>query len=671
MALPAAAVAAYFYYFIGRHFSPLQRRALALLRFLALSLLAVLLLRPLLEKTEMHREKPLLLWLDDRSQSILAHDSAEVLQWYQDTLPRLLAPLREKYRLRRYGFGAELGGTDSGFSASTTNIATALRTAQGRHFGEPVAGMVLVSDGIYNRGTDPRYLADGLPYPLYTLGMGDTTARRDAALGLLRYNEIAYQGNRFPVEIPIQAQGYAGSQAELRLRRLRDDKVLYRQEVNMDRNSFFQLKKVYLEAPKTGVWRYAVELDTMPGEAQTVNNQRRFSVEVLSTRKKIALVAPRPHPDLAAIRRALEGVLSYRVALFSPPAEMPSDSLFDLYIYYNPSREILRANQGRPRPFLLWAYTPEALRAADALLPGQWQPRGNEGEKVQAYGAPDFAQFTVPEATQQALPTWPPVQTRYGRWQPGPASHVLLWQRIGQVNSDRPLWLFGENAGQRYGLFLAGNVWRWRLYAYRQKERHAQFDRLLQQAAQYLMAKNIRDRLQVEAPVRVSRQESWHLRARLYNAAYELVNRVPLELRLRSDEGKAFRYRFTRRNDRYILNVQNLPAGHYTWQARAVLGGDTLRDDGEVVVRHLEIERQQIQARHALLRSMSNRTGGAFYPRPAADSLVTALVNLPEARSTLYTDRHLESILSWWWLFFAVLAMWTAEWGLRKYWGRY
>ncbi|MDR9443124.1 MAG: hypothetical protein RI842_10430, partial [Schleiferiaceae bacterium] len=565
VALPAAALITYFFYFRGKHYTPGQRRILALLRFLALALLAVLLLRPLLEKEETRREKPLLLWLDDRSQSILAHDSAQVAAWYQKDLPPLLAPLKDRYRLKRYGFSGALADTDSGFTGRTTNLAAALRTAQGRHYGQAVGAAVLVSDGIYNRGADPRYAAGQFSYPLYTLGLGDTSARRDAALQLLSYNDIAYKGNRFPVEIPIQAKGYAGTQPELRVRRLRDGKVLFREDVKIDRASFFSLKKVFLQASETGVWRYAVELDTLAGEAQTNNNGRRFTVKVIRAQKKIALVAERPHPDLGAIKRALETVASYQVKLYQPAAELPADSLFDLYIYHDAGREVLRQQEDRPRPLLLIAYTSEALQAAAQVLPGQWENRGKGSESVQAVVQPDFAQFTLPEATQRALAEWPPLQTRYGRWRPATESRVLLRQKIGQVASDRPLWLFGRGTGQRYSLLLGGNVWRWRLYDYRQEGQHEQFDRLWQQAAQYLMAENIQERLQVEAPAQVARQESWSLQARLYNPAYELVNEVPLAMRLRREDGKTFRYRFSRRNGRYALEVKSLPAGHYRW----------------------------------------------------------------------------------------------------------
>jgi len=671
VALPAAALATYFFYFRGKHYASGQRRILALLRFLALALLAVLLLRPLLEKEETRREKPLLLWLDDRSQSILAHDSAQVVNWYQDELPPLLAPLKDRYRLKRYGFSGRLADTITGFTGRTSNLATALRTAQGRHYGQTVGAAVLVSDGIYNRGADPRYAAGQLPFPLYTLGLGDTTARRDAAVGILSYNDIAFKGNRFPVEIPVQAKGYAGTRPELKVRRLRDGKVLFRERIKVDRGSFFTLKKVYIPAKETGVWRYAVELDTLPGEEQTRNNQRRFNVKVIRAQKKIALVAERPHPDLAAIKRALETVASYEVKLYQPAAELPSDSLFDLYIYHDAGAAVLRQQKERPRPLLLIAYTPAALQAAAQVLPGQWEKRRPGSEAVQAVVEPGFAQFTLPENTQKALAQWPPLQTQYGQWRAASESRVFLRQKIGQVASNRPLWLFGQGAGQRYSLLLGGNLWRWRLYNYRQEGQQEQFDRLWQQAAQYLMAENIQERLQVEAPVQVARQESWSFQARLYNPAYELVNEVPLAMRLRREDGKTFPYRFSRRNGRYVLDINNLPAGRYRWQAQAVLDGDTLRDQGELIVKTLQVEQQQTQARHALLRSMSRSSGGHYFPRVAADSLVNALLEQPRSRGKLYTDRNLESLLSWWWLFFLILALWTAEWGLRKYWGHY
>src|SRR6185312_5073950 len=74
-----------------------------------------------------------------------------------------------------------------------------------RYEGNTVAGVILVSDGIYNGGVSPLYASYN--FPVYTIGVGDTSQRVDLSVKNIAYNKIVYQGNKFPVRVEVLMSG--------------------------------------------------------------------------------------------------------------------------------------------------------------------------------------------------------------------------------------------------------------------------------------------------------------------------------------------------------------------------------------------------------------------------------------------------------------------------------
>src|SRR5690606_9489957 len=96
------------------------------------------------------------------------------------------------------------------FSQLYTDISLTLRAAEERFYNQNVGAVLLISDGIYNRGANPVYQAEHLPFPVYTLGTGDTTVEKDIFIESLAHNEITYLNNEFPVEIGVRARKLSG-----------------------------------------------------------------------------------------------------------------------------------------------------------------------------------------------------------------------------------------------------------------------------------------------------------------------------------------------------------------------------------------------------------------------------------------------------------------------------
>ena len=79
------------------------KRAMSLFRFLAVSILAFLLLNPLLKTVFREVEKPIIIIAQDNSESlIITGDSAYYRGEYRESLQNLIYELSDKYEVKNY-----------------------------------------------------------------------------------------------------------------------------------------------------------------------------------------------------------------------------------------------------------------------------------------------------------------------------------------------------------------------------------------------------------------------------------------------------------------------------------------------------------------------------------------------------------------------------------------
>jgi hypothetical protein len=91
---------------------------------------------------------------------------------------------------------------------------------------------------------------------------------------------------------------------------------------------------------------------------------------------------------------------------------------------------------------------------------------------------------------------------------------------------------------------------------------------------------------------------------------------------------------------------------------------------GQFTVREIQLEAITTTADHGLLRKLGNQTGGGFYLPAQFDQLAGRLTNNPPPDRVQITEDTRE-LIHLKWLFFVLLLLAAAEWGVRKYQGAY
>ena len=301
-------------------------------RFLSVSLISFLLLSPLIKKQTEVIQKPLIVLAQDNSRSLLlSKDSGYYRKGYPEAIREFSDDLRKKYEVVELSFGERISNElKTGFTEKESDISALFDEVNVRYANRNIGAMIVASDGIYNKGSNPYYAADKIRFPVFTVAMGDTNLPRDLILKKIICNKSAFLGDKFPVEVQIEADKCSNEKTELRV--MKGDEVLYTRPLQFTGDKDFRKIEIMLEAKAKGLQRFKVMLKPLKGENSVLNNTEEFFVDVNDTRQNIAILYQAPHPDIFAIKQALEGSARFEVETFKLDAFDQQPSKYDLII---------------------------------------------------------------------------------------------------------------------------------------------------------------------------------------------------------------------------------------------------------------------------------------------------------------------------------------------------
>ncbi|MGB3618579.1 MAG: VWA domain-containing protein [Catalinimonas sp.] len=651
-------------------------RVLAALRFVLVSLLCFLLLGPFVRRVRNQIEPPTLVFAVDNSRSVaLGTDSAALREAVAQL--RMAAEVvgggEVRVEVRTLGGPTESWG-DVDFDGPTTDLNDLLRRVGDDYENRNLGGVVLASDGIYNQGTSPVYR--DWTFPVWAVGLGDTTVQRDLKLRAVYYNKIAYRGNRFPIVAEVQNAGFGGQTVRVRLQRrgqtLAEERLTFGPEGGLQQVEFLTA------GTEAGTQRFEVVVEPLGGEFTTANNQRSAFVDVIDAREKILVVARAPHPDLKAIRAALAEEENYELIFHVPGVNDLSDAdgPYDLVILHQlPATrlstllpQVLKNNP--PVWYIVGEQTDLAeFNRNNGVL--TLAPRGRQHDEVTGAPAGAFNRFRLGSELPGLLPRLPPLTVRFGDWTPAAGTETILYQQVGRVVTDKPLLAYNPTGPQKRAVLAGDGLWRWRLQEYELTGKHEATDELVRKLVQLLSAKEDKRKFRV-TPVNDEFLESERVvfETEIYNDIYEPVYNQEVELNVTDEAGETRRYAFVNSESNARFVVGSLPQGVYSYRAVTNLNGTRATSAGQFTVRHLELEALNVTADHDLLRRVAQRSGGRFFtPAQLADLPAFLAENQP--KSVIRSREDVTELIDLRWLFFVLLALVSVEWFVRKYKGAY
>lgn len=653
--------------------------ALAGLRFVVVSFLCFLLLSPFVKTTTTRTEAPTVVLAIDNSQSVSLFTPAPALSQLTAGLPRLASSLQEKgFRVETRTLTKATTAPDSlRFEATRTDLNKLLSDSREANAERNLAGVVLLSDGLVNQGQEPQF--SEFNFPIFSVALGDSVAKKDLRLTDLVYNRVAFSGNKFPLEAELGYEGYAGGTATVEVREA--GRTLESRRVVLPAGRRRVKTTFQLTAPAPGKHRYEVRVLPQPGEFTVLNNTRTAFIEVVKGKLRVLLAGAAPHPDLKALRAAIlaNNNFDLTLAVTGVGAPLPATATFDVAVLHQlPARgglgqELLARVRAAKVPVLYVLGAQSDYNAFNQLNAGlNVQPRGAQTDEVTPLLNPGFARLPLDEDSRQRFGQYPPVAVPFGELRLGGGAEAALWQQVGRLPTQKPLLVFGNAAGTspRAATLLAENTWQWRLEEAIAHDNHPEvYDRLIGRTLQLLTQNATKKRLDVYPTQDVfGTQDDVALGAETYNAVFERIYDQKITLTLTDSARKVRTVSFANAPDGSPLHLGPLPAGLYRYQARATLGGQAQQASGELLVQNQPLEAQESKADHRLLAQLSRRSGGRLYYPAQLDKLAQDIAKA-NFKPVLSSEEDLKDLINLKWLFFALVALLAAEWATRKYQG--
>lgn len=649
------------------------RYALAALRAVAVFFIALLLVSPLVKSVKYEPQKPLVLIAQDNSSSINTFKPAGFNSAaFIDELAKLKQELGDKYDVQEFNFDKDLRpGFSKSFGGKQTDLAGALRQLNTQFTNQNIGALVLATDGLYNQGNDPQYEAKNIKTSIYTVALGDTTAKRDLLIGNVNYNKTAFLRNDFVIE--VLATAYQSKSENLNLSVTEDGKQVYQQNIPVTAADFKKVIPIKLNAAKKGLRKYTINIAPIKNELSTQNNTETIYVEVLDARQKVLLLYNGPHPDITVIKQAIETNKNYEVkaASISNAADIkPAD--YSLVILY----QVIAADYPPIKSFIAKSKTPvwyiigsqSNLQVVNSEQNTVKISAGRaETQEVLALPANDFTAFTLSDSARKKIGMLRPLLAPFGSYGTSAGTSVLLRQKIGAVPTTYPLLAFSDDAGRRTAILTGEGIWRWQLSEYQNYGNRNATDELLSQSVQYLTANSNRQHFRVYPARNVFDEgENVILNAELYNDALELINTPDVKIELKNAAGKNYSYLFTRTGQSYQLDAGTLPVGEYTYNASTQNGKQDFKASGQFTIKPLNLETRQSAANHTLLNTLAKQSGGQMIKPSQVSQLADLIRKNENVKTVVYEDKHYSDLVDVKWLFGLILLLLSAEWFLRK-----
>lgn len=651
--LLAGVIYAFAMYFIRR--GPLETRlrwVLAIIRCLAVSFLALLLLGPIVKHTFHEKEKPLVVLAEDVSKSV----SAKTLPGSEFHLRDLEESLGGDFRVI--------------YRSNEDNI---YQTDLGELLQAPpdAAAVVLSSDGLYNRGQNPALIAERLGIPVYTVAMGDTVPENDAWLSHLRVNRIAYRNSTMTVEVTVNAVGLEGAKTRLHVSGDDNKDKVAPQEITYSSAHFCSTYTLTIPiGDQTGLRRYELRLGEVVGrEVSQKNNRLAFYVDVLDNRQRVAIVGNAPHPDLAALKHSVESNANYEAQVVMASDVMAGKhrdlGKCSMAILHNIPSAAMAVPEGlKDMPLMFVMGTQTDLPRFNAMRLGvEIVARTKKNNEWTAVHNDAFTLFHHDRSDAEAIELLPPLTAPFGEAKYGSGLQILYTARLGTIDTRQPLIAAMAQGGKRRAFVWGEGLWRWRMNDYLNNQSHVHFDRLISQLVNFVAQEEGRERFRVESEHIYPVGQNVILQAQLYNESYEPINIPEAKMTLQGDSVGG-NYVFGRQGDGYALNLGSLPQGTYHYLATTQLGAEELSATGSFAVEESNLEDATLTANHTLLRTISATTGASMvYP----DEMDWLEKELRTIKPVIYSHTRHRELLSMVLSLIIILLLLSGEWVLRKY----
>lgn len=634
---------------------------LAFLRFVSLFGILLLLINPIIStKTFETIKTPLPIVVDNSSSIVDLKANAVAVELYKKLSEN--SDLKDKFDVESYSFDSEFeNATNFTFKGNQTNLDEVAKNLKSIHKNTTYP-TVLITDGNQTTGEDYVYGFDA-NNKVFPLILGDTTTFLDLKVNQLNVNKYAFHKNKFPVEVFLQYSGSKNVNADFSISQ--GNSVLSKQSIAFSSSKKSAIVNVLLPADKVGLQIFKASISSKEQEKNTYNNSKNFAVEVIDQKTSIAIVSAINHPDIGALKRAIESNAQRKVRVVKPN-EIKSLQDYNVLILYQPTAEFKSVFENNKNAGIN-TFVITGINTDFSFLNQQQNSlafrMSNQREDYLSGYNPQFNLFASEDI---GFEQFPPLQNAFGAVTANEAVSVLLSSKIRNIDTNAPLLAFVENQGKRSAFLLGENSWKWRMQSYLDHQSFEKYDIFINKIIQFLASNDTKKSLVVNHESFYNSGDAIEISAQYFNKNYEFDEKARLTIAVTNKKTKALkRYDLLKTNNAFKVNLDGLSAGQYTFVVKE-LNSNTVYN-GYFEILDFDIEKQFVNPDVFKLTQLATQTQGKVYYPNQTEELIKSLLENENYKAIQKTIVKRTPLIDWIWLLILIAITLASEWFIRKY----
>ncbi|MCD9563048.1 VWA domain-containing protein [Tenacibaculum maritimum] len=634
------------------------------LKLISLFLLFVLFINPKITTKTTKNKKPVLAVAIDNSLSIKHFKETEKAKKIIEEFKKSKA-LNSKFEVNYFAFDEDIKTLDSlSFDKNQTNISQAIQSINNLYEND-LGAIIMLTDGNQTIGNDYEFIAS--KQSIYPIALGDTTAYNDIKIARLNVNKYSYIKNKFPVEVMLYYEGKEKVTTKFSI--YRNEKNIYSEKIYFTPQNNTKTIRANLISLKEGIGYYKAVVGEISKEKNTKNNYKNFSVEVIDKQLKIGIVTSINHPDLGALKKAIEVNKQRKVEILDLSKKNNYKNDYQLLILYQPNNKFKNLFEWLNAEKLNYMIVSGAQTDWGFLNKQQSFFTKNTIQKLERYGGGYNDRFLTFQQKNIGFNGLPPLQDKFGEITAKGVFQPLLFQKISGILTKQPLLATFEENNQKITALFGEGIWRWRASLFRKENTFEEFDAFIGNIVQYLSTNKKRARLEVEGENLYPANSVVNISAFYLDKNYQFDNRASLQLTLTNKATKSIkRLPMSLVGNSYQVSIESLAPGNYSYQVS--VANQQLKVYGRFKITDYEVEEQFVNGNNKKLKALGERTKGKlFYP-----SQVVGLKEKLIADRSFYTTQKeiktTQNLIDWEWILLFIATLLATEWFIRKYYGK-
>jgi energy-coupling factor transporter transmembrane protein EcfT len=664
IALFASIAVAYFQYLYKVKTKAKRNTLLFILKSISLFLLLLLLINPKITTTIIENSKPTLSILVDNSKSIsFFNEERNVIDFISKLKKN--KELTAKFNFEDFIFSKALAVSDSlSFKGKSTNIHKAISDLNNLNTGKN-APILLLTDG--NQTIGSAYEYTNATQTIYPIVFGDTVKYKDLKINQLNVNKYSYIKNKFPVEVLLNYDGDENVKTKFVI--FNGNKKVFSKNLQFSKSDNSQIITTNLTSIKEGNNYYTATIQKIKGEKNTNNNTKNFSVEVIDEQTKVLLLTSVLHPDIGAIKKAIESNKQRSLDISVADEFKGKLTDFQLIIPYQPNnlfKSVLNKIKELNLNSLVVTGTDSDWNFINKQQLGFTKKAINQTENYAAIYNDSFLTFLQEDIGFNEFSL---LKDTFGSITFYKEHEDLLFQSINGLELQQPLIAVLEQNKQKMAVIFGEGIWKWRASSFIKSSSFQEFDQFIGNLVQYLSSKKKRDRLVITSENLYPANTIVNISAFYTDKNYKFNERASLEIAITNKETKkVVKLPFSVMNNSYQIAIENLDSGNYIYKV-SVVGQDIIKY-GSFKITAYNIEEQFTNSDVQKLKNLAVKVGGKVFFKDEVASLSKKLLEDKRYYTVQKSSTKEQNLIDWQWFLIFVISLFSAEWFIRKYYGK-